>query len=145
VRARLIEGPPQRISQFLGGGGTPGRHPHALGDLHEIQYGRRQVEQRLGFRSRLVAIALRANALQLDAQNVIGPVGKDDSGNVEILPRMTPQRRDGVHRRPIGFQTQHRTVRFGDGCAKRYRQRITDRATGKCQPIVGRGAGSGRR
>lgn len=46
------ERPPQRIGEILGGTHPTRWNTHSLGDHDEVQHGWRQVEQRLGFRSR---------------------------------------------------------------------------------------------
>jgi hypothetical protein len=65
-------------------------HAHAFGHLHEIHCGRGQVEQRLRFGAGDLAIRLGADALQFDPQDVVGAVGIDHRGDVEVFAGLGP-------------------------------------------------------
>jgi len=65
-----------------------------------------------------------------------------DGGGVEVFPRRCAQPRHGVHRRAVGVRAQHRAVGGGDRGADG-RDGVADRAAGRRQPVVGRGAGAG--
>jgi hypothetical protein len=74
----------------LGGAARAGAHAHAFGHLHEIHCGRGQVEQRLRFGAGDLAIRLGADALQFDPQDVVGAVGIDHRGDVEVFAGLGP-------------------------------------------------------
>ena len=102
--------------------------------------GRERSSRSLGLR----AAAAGAGAGQLDVQDGVRPVVHDHRRHVERLPGLRPQRLDRVHRRAVGLQREHRSVRAGDGGAGGQRQALADRPAGQLQPVVRRAAG-GRR
>ena len=85
----------------------------------------------------------RADALQLHPQDRVGAVGQHDRGDVQVLPRVRPQRGERVHRAAVGLQADHRTVRAGDRRAGGDRQAVADRAAGQREHVV-RGRARGR-
>ena len=112
-------------------------YAHALGQPGKVQLGAGQVELGAG----LGADALGTDSFELDLEHRVGCVVEDDAGDVELLARHRPQRLDGVHRRAVADQRQHRPIRAGNGGTDGIRQALADRAAGQGDQIVRRRAG----
>lgn len=112
------------VGQRPEGAGAGGRRPalggdaEAAGDRDEVEVGVGEVEHRSHHRA--------AGA----------------RGDVEPLAGLGPQRLEGVHRRPVGLEREHRTVGAGDGRARGQRQADADGAAGEGQPVGAGGAGA---
>ena len=81
---------------------APPRHAHRLRQPREVELRPPDVHQLV----RGLAVALGADARELELEDRVGAIGDDDRGHVEALPSLGPQRLDRVHGRAVGLRAR---------------------------------------
>ena len=125
--------PIQRVGELLGGVDPVGSTPSPPLSLTKSRVRVAQVHER---RRRLGPISSPSRLPSSVSRIRVAAVVEDDDGDVELLSRHRPQRLDGVERRAIGLQCDHRSVRTRDRRPHGDGQALADRSAREREPVV---------